>query len=390
MMNKLTIDELTERIREHENLVLALKGGEVDAVVVQEQDGVRISRLESDEPLYRTIVDTLPQGVATVLSNGTIVYCNHHLSTLMGSLALGSNISAAIAEQDEARFASMLQRALLSPQEGLVTFQWATGETPALVSAIRLPVATVDAIGLVIVDVRDQVARKAAEEASQAKDDLLASVSHELRTPLASINGWVQFLGMQLQNAPEEITSALQHLKNAVIAETKIVDDLLDLSRSEKGALSLTAVEFDVRNAVRMAASFVELQARNKSLSLNVDVPDEPLIVRGDADRLRQVFVNLLSNAVKFTAEGGVSIRSCREGNFVVIAVADTGIGISKEFLPFVFEPFRRGDAAKNYPGLGIGLAISRRLIEAHGGSIEAASAGPNAGATFIVRLRLV
>ena len=390
MMNKLTIDELTERIREHENLVLALKGGEVDAVVVQEQDGVRISRLESDEPLYRTIVDTLPQGVATVLSNGTIVYCNHHLSTLMGSLALGSNISAAIAEQDEARFASMLQRALLSPQEGLVTFRWTTGEAPALVSAIRLPVATVDAIGLVIVDVRDQVARKAAEEASQAKDDLLASVSHELRTPLASINGWVQFLGMQLQNAPEEITSALQHLKNAVIAETKIVDDLLDLSRSEKGALSLTAVEFDVRNAVRMAASFVELQARNKSLSLNVDVPDEPLIVRGDADRLRQVFVNLLSNAVKFTAEGGVSIRSDREDNFVVIAVADTGIGISKEFLPFVFEPFRRGDAAKNYPGLGIGLAISRRLIEAHGGSIEAASAGPNAGATFIVRLRLV
>jgi len=383
--------ELLDRIREHEDLVRALQGGEVDAVVVHEEEGARISRLNSDEPLYRTLIEALPQGVATVLADGTIVYVNPHLATMIGIPAetlLGQNLLNVISELERPRFATMLERALAAPQESGCSFRWTTGEAPALVSAIRLPISGADAVGLVIVDVRDQVARRAAEESSRAKDELLASVSHELRTPLTSIMGWIQLLEIELESQPN-LKPAIQNLKNAVMAETKIVDDLLDLAHSEKGALPVVREEFDLCQTLRVAASFVQVQAKEKSLAFNIDLPDSPILVRADPDRLRQVFVNLLTNAIKFTAKGEVNVRGRCEEGVAVISVSDTGIGILSEFIPLVFDPFRRSERAKGYPGLGIGMAISRRIVEAHAGSIAVTSDGPGYGSTFTVRLPL-
>jgi PAS domain S-box-containing protein len=383
--------ELRDRIREHEDLVRALQGGEVDAVVVLEQESARIARLQSDEPLYRTLVEALPQGVATVLGDGTIVYANPHLAAMAGipsETLLGQNLLNVVAENDRPRFATMLQRALTSSQESGFSFNWTTGEAPALVSAIRIPIDGLDAVGLAIVDVRDQVARRAAEESSRAKDELLASVSHELRTPLTSIMGWIQLLEIELKS-DEHLRPAIQNLKNAVMAETKIVDDLLDLAHSEKGSLHLVRKEFDLCETLRMAASFVEVQAQRKSISLKINMPREPIIVRADPDRLRQVFLNLLTNAVKFTAQGEVNLSGSAEDGAAVVMVRDTGIGISSDFLPLVFDPFRRSERTQGYPGLGIGMAISHRIVEAHNGSIEVASEGPGRGSTFTVRLPL-
>jgi PAS domain S-box-containing protein len=382
--------ELLIRIREHEDLVRALQGGEVDAVVVLEkEESARIARLQTDEPLYRTLVEALPQGVATVLADGTTVYANGHLASMIGVPAqslLGQNLLNVVAEIDRARFATMLQRAFTSPQESGFSFNWTTGEAPALVSAIRIPIDGSDAVGLVIVDVGDQVARHAAEEASRAKDELLASVSHELRTPLTSIMGWIQLLEIELKSN-EHLAPAIHNLKNAVVAETKIVDDLLDLAHSEKGSLHLVRKEVDLCETLRVAASFVEVQAQRKSLRLNIDLPPEPITVRADPDRLRQVFVNLLTNAVKFTPQGEVNLRGRAEEGAAVVTVSDTGIGILSDFLPLVFDPFRRSERAQGYPGLGIGMAISHRIIEAHNGTIEVASEGAGCGSTFTVRL---
>jgi PAS domain S-box-containing protein len=388
MSNK---SELLHRIREHEDLVRALQGGEVDAVVVLEQESARIERLQTDEPLYRTLVEALPQGVATVLGDGTIVYANPHLAAMVGipsETLLGQNLLNVVAEIDRPRFAAMLQRALTSSQESGFSFNWTVGEAPALVSAIRIPIDGFDAVGLVIVDVRDQVARRAAEESNRAKDELLASVSHELRTPLTSIMGWIQLLEIELQS-DEHLQPAIQNLKNAVMAETKIVDDLLDLAHSEKGSLLLIHKQFDLSQTLRMAASFVEVQAQRKSVRLNIDLPREPIIVHADPDRLRQVFLNLLTNAVKFTAEGEVNLSGRTEDGTAVVTVSDTGIGISSDFLPLVFDPFRRSERAQGFPGLGIGMAISRRIIEAHNGTIDVTSEGPGRGSTFTVKLPL-
>ena len=381
-----------DRVEELEDLVRALQADEVDALVVLEQHGVRLSRIHKDEPMYRTIVDKLPQCIASVLADGTIVYANNHLTKSIGPLTeklLGSSLLDAVAENDRARFAAMLQLALESPREETFTLRWSDGDGQALVSASCFSIYGADTIGLVIMDVRDQVARQAAEESSRAKDELLASVSHELRIPLTAIMGWIQLMELDA-SGDESIRSALQQMKSAVLAQTRIVDDLLDLAHSERGAIALDAQEFDLCRVMRTAASFVRLQAQNKGVALTTEIPGDALVVRGDPNRLQQVFVNLLSNAVKFTAEGEVAIRARREDGWAVVEVSDTGMGIGEDFVPYVFEPFRRGTRAKGYPGIGIGLAISRRLIEAHGGTIEAASEGTNRGATFTVRLRLL
>lgn len=386
------VEKLRDQIREEASLARAIQGGEIDAVVVLHKEGPQLYRLQTDEPLYRTMVEEMSHGVATVLVDGTVVYANRHLLTMVGESTgtfLGSNLLRCVAESDQPLFTAMLRQALESPQEIEVSFRWKSSEGPALVSARRLPISGSDIIGLALVDLRDQMARRAAEESSKAKDELLAAVSHELRTPLTSMMGWVQLMEMEFGDDPRAST-ALHNLKKAVAAEARIVDDLLDLSRSERGALPIAFEQIDVREAVETAASYVTLQAESKAVSLHMQMPDEPLPVRGDASRLRQVFLNLLTNALKFTdSRGAVNIRVSRCDTNVEVSVSDSGIGISQDFLPFVFEPFRRGDAAQRYQGLGIGLAIAKRLAEAHGGSIRAGSDGVGRGATFTVRLPL-
>ncbi len=386
------ISKLDEVQREHSDVSRALQAGEVDAVVVLQKGGASVYRVRSDEPLYRAMLEELPHGAATLLPDSTVVYANRHLVGMTGKegdTLLGNDLLRYVAPSDRDAFLTMLHRAIKSPQEMEVSFEWPSGTAIVLVSANRLPIEEVEVLGVAFVDLRDQVARRAAEEASRAKDDLLAAVSHELRTPLASMMGWVQLLELELAG-DARVGDALQNLKNAVQAESAIVEDLVDLSRSEHGSIPVAPTIFDVRDAVKTAATFVTHQAGNKSLELQIELPDEPLPFHGDADRLRQVFVNLLSNAIKFTERNGkVHVSVTRSDGAVRVDVTDSGMGISSEFLPFVFEPFRRADGVRDHPGLGIGLAIAKRLVEAHGGAISAASEGLGRGATFRVLLPL-
>ena len=384
------LEKMTRRALEEGSLARAIQGGEVDAVVVLEKKGPKVYRLNSDEPLYRTMIESMAHGFATVLADGTPVYANPHLLAMVGQTErtfLGSSILPYIAPADRPLFEAMLHGALTSPMEIEVSFQWASGEGPVLVAARRLPIKETEAIGLAFADLREQRARRAAEEASNAKDELLAAVSHELRTPLTSMMGWVQLLEAEFAE-DAHVSFALRNLKLAVTAEARIVDDLLDLSRSQRASLDMEMEVFDLRETLETAATYVTLQAESKAVSLDVRLPDGPVLVRGDSSRLRQVFVNLLTNALKFTeSHGSVEMAVVPADGHVEIRVADSGIGISSDFLPFVFEPFRRGDLAGPVPGLGIGLAIAKRIVEMHGGSITALSEGIGKGATFIVQL---
>jgi CheY-like chemotaxis protein len=223
------------------------------------------------------------------------------------------------------------------------------------------------------------------------KDEFLATLSHELRTPLNAIVGWIHLL----RSGPldEAITHrALETIERNSKIQAKLIADMLDLSRGAAGTLHVEARPVEPAAVLEAALATVQPSAQAKAVRMTLAVDPRTGPVRGDADRLQQVAWNLLANAIKFTPEGGhVDVALYRDGADVVLRVADDGIGITREFLPFVFEPFRQADPSATRPhgGLGLGLAIVRHLAQAHGGTVGAESAGPGLGATFTLRLPL-
>ena len=235
----------------------------------------------------------------------------------------------------------------------------------------------------------ERLARQEAERASRLKDDVLSMVSHELRTPLGAILGWTDIL----KRGPVDDTSrdrALEAIHRNAQHQVQLLGDLLDAARIKSGTLQLKYESVDLDALVRDAWENMALAAEAKSLEAHIDVDSSSSSFYGDAARLQQIVSNLFSNAVKYTRNGGkVGARICRHDDVVEIIVSDDGRGISPEFLPMVFEPFRQADDSKAgyQEGFGLGLSIVKHLVEAHGGQIHVASDGEDLGTTFTVRL---
>jgi signal transduction histidine kinase/ActR/RegA family two-component response regulator len=239
---------------------------------------------------------------------------------------------------------------------------------------------------------REQVARAEAEVANRAKDQFLATISHELRTPLNAILGWA---GMLRNGRLDKATTAqaLEIIERNAIAQTQLINDILDISRIVPGKLRLEVRPVELSSIVRAAIDVIRPAADAKEITLQVTLDTGAGPVSGDPDRLQQIVWNLLSNAVKFTPRGGrVDVRLERQGSQLEITVSDTGIGINADFLPHVFDSFRQADSSytRAHGGLGLGLAIVRQLVELHGGTVEALSRGDGEGAAFKVRLPLI
>ena len=242
-------------------------------------------------------------------------------------------------------------------------------------------------------DVEDlRQALRQAEEANRTKDEFLATLSHELRTPLTSILGWSRMLASSQLN-PENIKRALESIERNARAQAKLIDDLLDVSRIITGKLRLEVRPVDLASVIEGAIESVRPAAEAKGIRLQRVLDTGQQVVSGDPERLQQVVWNLLSNAVKFTPKGGrVQVRLERINSHVEISVSDTGRGINPDVLPHVFERFRQADSstAREHGGLGLGLAIVRHLVELHGGTVRAESAGEGQGTTFTVDLPLM
>lgn len=231
-------------------------------------------------------------------------------------------------------------------------------------------------------------AKKQAEEAVRAKDEFLAVVSHELRTPLNGILGWAQLLQTRQLDA-ETTKRGVEAIARGARAQSKLIEDILDFTRIISGKLRLEVREVDLVMVVESAIDVIAPAANAKEIRVKT-VLDSNAFVSGDVNRLQQVIWNLLSNAVKFTPKGGrVTVRAKRVNSSVEIGVSDTGKGISPDFLPFVFERFKQSDnsTTRRYGGLGLGMAITRHIIELHGGTIRAESEGEDLGAIFTVSL---
>ncbi len=236
---------------------------------------------------------------------------------------------------------------------------------------------------------REHEARREAETANRLKDEFLATLSHELRTPLHAILGWASLLGSEQLDAATAARATASIQRNAQ-AQAQLVNDILDVSRIITGKLTLTLGRVELPRLVHAVEESLRPAAEAKRLRFAVEIDHGLGTLVADPDRLQQVVWNLVSNAIKFTPAGGsVEIRARDTPGGTVLEVSDSGEGIAREFLPYVFDRFRQADSSttRRHGGLGIGLSIVRHLVELHGGTVRVESAGRGQGATFTVLL---
>ena len=237
--------------------------------------------------------------------------------------------------------------------------------------------------------VREQIARKQAEDANQAKDDFLAVLSHELRTPLNSMLGWARLLKSNKGN-DELFDKAVDAIERSAVVQTKFVEDLLDITRIVNGSIRLSMRPVGLNSILEAAVNGLRPTADAKKIALKEELVAEDVKIFGDPERIHQVITNILSNAVKFTPEGGaVSVAATVEDENATVSVTDSGEGIEAEFLPRVFDRYKQAhnSTTNRKGGLGLGLAIVKHLIDIHNGTITVASDGPGTGTTFTFSL---
>ena len=229
---------------------------------------------------------------------------------------------------------------------------------------------------------------KAAEAAlrvrDRQKDVFISTLAHELRQPLAAMAAAVDV--MKVRHPDLATTSPMAILKRQLDHVTRLLDDLVDMSRLTRGQVTLAVQPLDLRRVVQSALETVMPAVTQRNQQAIVTMPEIPLVVRGDPTRLQQVFSNLLNNAAKYGRENGhICVVAARDGGDIIVAVRDDGVGIEAAMLPHIFEVFTQ--ASSDRGGIGVGLAVVRSLVAAHGGTVEVRSSGPDQGSEFIVRL---
>lgn len=238
----------------------------------------------------------------------------------------------------------------------------------------------------------EKLARNEAERANRLKDEFLATISHELRNPLNAILGWAHMLRLG-KLTPSNVERAVETIYRNAKSQAQLVSDLLDVSRIISGKLRLDVRQVDLISIVNAAIDSIRPAADAKTIRLQTILDPAAGPISGDADRLQQIVWNLLTNAVKFTPKGGrIQVKLQRVDSHVEIVVSDSGVGIRKEFLPYVFDRFRQADASttRTQGGLGLGLSIVHQLVDLHGGSVSVYSEGEGKGATFTISLPFV
>jgi PAS domain S-box-containing protein len=375
---------------------------------------------EKSEDRYRSLVELSPDAVF-VHAQGRVVYANASTIRLLGASdaaqVLGRQAFEFVAPQSQSLARARTQQLFSSVRRvPPVEQEWVRldgGMLPVEVTAARVPWGDGEAIQVVFRDISQrrradeerqtllqhaeaaraqaEAARAEAEKASRLKEEFLAVLSHELRTPLNAVLGWARIIKNGATRG-DHLTHALTVIERNATAQVRIVEDLLDLSRIITGQFQLRMQRMDLRQATTNAVESVRPAAGAKDISLDVVLPPEDVGVLGDPVRIQQVIWNLLTNAVKFTEPGGLVNLTVRNlGAQAELMVSDTGIGISPEFLPYVFDRFRQQDSSttRAASGLGLGLSLVRHLVEAHGGRVRVSSAGAGSGSIFVVTLPL-
>jgi PAS domain S-box-containing protein len=367
--------------------LIDLKSGErIERVAVAHSDPARVERVW--EVVRRAPVNPdASEGVSKVIRGGRAEFLPE-LSDRVLAAAFPDAEKLAFVKQLGLRSAMIVPLSVQGRVLGAITF--ATAESGRRYTEADLALAE-DLAHRAALAVENARLYHEAQEVNRLKDEFLSTLSHELRTPLTAILGWAGLL-RSVRLDDETAENALETIERNARSQKQLIDDLLDASRIITGKLRLEVKPTQPAQVIASAVESIRPSAEAKGVELSFESGADACLVKGDPDRLQQIVWNLLSNAIKFTPRGGrVSVSLAREGGDVVITVADTGAGISPDFLPQVFDRFRQADASttRRFGGLGLGLSIVRHLVELHGGSVKAQSEGEGKGATFRVRLPL-
>ncbi len=393
---------LQDRLRELTETVEALRTGAVDAVVVNGAQGSQIYSLTGAEHPYRVYVERMQEGAVTVSPEGVILYTNQRFSEMVLQpleRVIGSTICEHIGSKAWSGIAGVLDRANRPAKHAALLHRPKAPPLPVSLAVSELQIDTRQMLCLVVTDLTEQqrtaelqLAKDVAEQANVAKDAFLAALSHELRTPLTP--ALVSAAAIEADaSLPAHLREEIAVVRRNVELEARLIDDLLDLTRIARGKLEMHRATVALDRLVDEALAICQTDIAAKHLSLEVQKSALETQTTGDPIRLQQVLWNLLRNAVKFTPEHGrITVRTHNPApGRMAIDILDTGIGFEHEAATKIFNAFEQGGRAitRQFGGLGLGLAISRSITEAHGGTISARSDGPGLGACFTLELPL-
>jgi len=385
---------LRTRLAEAEDMLRAIRHGEIDALVVEGGGGQQVYTLHSAEEPYRNLVEQMQEGAVVLTAGGDILYANTSFAVLVGEpleSVVGTGIDRFVNLSDRDDFESLVRAGSGRRRSRLV----GAGARAFDVSLSLTTTASAggDRLNLIVTDLRELFEatsnRDRAEHDNRTKDEFLAMLAHELRTPLGAIANAVRVLerarveGEHAARAHTVIARQVGHI-------SQLITDLLDVERVVSGKIRLQRQPLDLAEAVRRAVATFTGDAE---LNRRIDISTDPVWIDADAVRIEQVLTNIVSNAVKYTPpDGRIRVTLRADGDDAVLTVEDLGFGISPALLPFIFDMYVQADRTLDRArgGLGIGLPLVRRLVGLHGGSITAASAGEGQGSTFTIRLKQI
>ncbi len=356
------------------------------------------------EEVFRELVESAPDAMVMVDDTGTIIYVNAQIENLFGYLRtdlLGRPIECLLPERYRGKHVSQRNGYFVGPKlrpmgAGLELFAMRKDKTEFPVEISLSPLKT-ESTTLVTAAIRDiserrrfqedlKRARENAEAANRLKSEFLANMSHEIRTPLAGILGYAEMIALYC-SSDEERKGYMEKIRRCATNLTDLINDILDLSKVEAGALNVESVPIPLVSEIESVVNLLQARADEKQIKLEI-IYDRPLPnqICSDPTRVRQILSNVLGNGIKFTDQGTVSLKVTHVKNQIQFGITDTGCGLSEEEQARLFQPFAQADSSttRKFGGTGLGLALSRRLARALGGDLIISDSKPGKGSTFV------
>ena len=371
---RVEIDELRRRLQEAEETLDAIRGGEVDALVVAGPEGERVFTLQGAEHPYRVMVESMNEGAISLGLDGIILYCNSAFARMTGrplDQLMGKRLTEFVAPAQLPLLNALIAKGHGEATRGEISFASPVGEIPTQISLNPVQMDGNDVIGIVITDLSERRIREQAQEAVRLRDEFLSIASHELRTPLSTLVLHLG-LGQRLIAKPDvdRLTQTLRKARDQADRMTELINRLLDVTRIASGRLELELAPHDLGELVREIVEQLSEEADRAGCVMRLNL-EGGIIVQCDRSRLQQAIVNVISNALKYAPAQPIAISLEKYGGEAVLNIDDRGIGIDSADLARIFNRFERARSSQS-GGLGLGLYIAREVVTQHGGSIRA------------------